>query len=202
MPIMVRRNDLWLQTLLVGMSLSLFFTVPTVRAQQPESSAPPPPASGPPMSSQSLPSALGLHIYRASNQTSSQQSADESHCLSWAKEQTGIDPQLLTQGEPQNSQQQQPQPADQNSSKGAGAKGAVGGAGAGAAVGAVAGDAGKGAAIGATAGAIKGRRQGRKAQKKAEEQGKQAQAQQLADRKKTYNNAFSACMEGRGYSVK
>jgi outer membrane protein with glycine zipper len=201
MPVALLNKHSCLAAVLVATILCfLFFTAPTVTAQQPKPSAPS--ASTPATASQSLPSALGLHIYPASNQTSSQQSADESHCLSWAKEQTGIDPQLLVQGEPHNSEQQQAQQTDKSSSKGAGAKGAVGGAGAGAAVGAVAGDAGTGAAIGATAGAIKGRRQGRKAEKKAEEQGKQAQAQQLADRKKTYNNAFSACMEGRGYSVK
>ena len=67
---------------------------------------------------------------------------------------------------------------------------------------AVAGDTGEGAAIGATAGAIKGRSDQKKAtasaQKEADQKA-QAAGQAQTDQ---YKNAFSACLDGKGYSVK
>jgi hypothetical protein len=84
---------------------------------------------------------------------------------------------------------------------------------AGAAIGAIAGDPGEAAAIGATGGVKKGWHEGRKANKQAQAQQQQAhaQAQQQVDaqaqgepfdRKNTYNKAFSAWVEGKGYTVK
>ena len=179
-------------------------------SQQPAS-----PATAQTSQPQSLSSSLGVFVFPAKNQSPEVQNADESDCFNWAKTQTGIDPLNMnappaTAQAPQN---QQPQQGAPNPSKGSGAKGAAGGAAAGAAIGAIAGDAGEGAAIGATAGAVRGRRQGRKAQKQAEEQQKNAEAQQqqqaqanaqaqTAETKNTYSKAFSACMEGKGYSVK
>src|SRR5262245_9493105 len=174
----------------------------TAPAQAPSSTSAP----------KSLSSSLGVYVFPAKNQTPDQQNQDEAACFSWAKEQTGIDPlappPTAAPAQGQSSQAPPPNPA-----KGSGAKGAAGGAAAGAAIGAVAGDAGEGAAIGATAGAIRGRRQGKKAQKQAEAQQQQAQAQQQQQaqataqqqqdtRKATYNKAFSACLEGKGYTVK
>jgi hypothetical protein len=69
--------------------------------------------------------------------------------------------------------------------------GAARGAAAGAAVGAIAGDAGKGAAIGAAGGGMVGRRRAI--------QGEQAQRTVEAS---SYDRAFAACMDARGYSVK
>jgi hypothetical protein len=71
----------------------------------------------------------------------------------------------------------------------------------GAAIGAIAGDTGKGAAIGAVAGTMAGgARQRRKAEAaQAQAQANQQQAQQALA---TYNRAFGACLEGRGYVIK
>jgi hypothetical protein len=76
-------------------------------------------------------------------------------------------------------------------------------------IGAIAGDAGKGAAIGATVGTVRGGRQVRQGKAQAEQDYQQAQAQAkqqaaAADQQKitTFKKAFSACVEGRGYSVK
>jgi Glycine-zipper domain len=161
----------------------------------------------------SLSSSLGVYVFPAKNQTPQQQNTDEAACFSWAEGQTGINPMADQSSTAQSEQQQKPQQPASKSTKGSGAKGAAGGAAGGAAIGAIAGNAGEGAAIGATAGAVHGRRQARKAEKKAEEQQKQQEAQQqqqaqtqaqaqAADRKSTYNKAFSACMEGKGYTVK
>ena len=75
-------------------------------------------------------------------------------------------------------------------------------------IGAIAGDAGKGAAIGATAGTMRGGAQKRKGKQAAAEQQKQAaaQAQQTAaatDTQKldTFKKAYSACVQGRGYTA-
>jgi OmpA family protein len=156
--------------------------------------------------SQSLSAGLGVYVFPAENQTPEQQNGDESSCYSWAKDQTGIDPLAPPASSTPAAQTQQSAP---NPAKGSGVKGAAGGAAAGAAIGAIAGDAGEGAAIGATAGAIKGKRQGLKAKKQAAAQQQQAQQQAQAEaqaqqdeRKNTYNKAFSACMEGKGYTVK
>jgi hypothetical protein len=149
-------------------------------------------------SQQSLSSSLGVYVFPAKHQTPEQQNADESSCFSWAKEQTGIDPMAPTsQTASSESQQQQKDPT-----KGSGAKGAAKGAAGGAAIGAIADDAGTGAAIGATAGAVRGRRQAKKAKKEAEKEQQQAQVSAQQQQKDTYNKAFSACMEGKGYTAK
>jgi hypothetical protein len=184
----------------LGLLTALLTNCTLVAAQ---TAAPPPPTAGAPPATMSA--SLGVYVFPAKNQTAEQQQTDEAACFSWAKTQTGIDP--LSSTPP--AAPAQPAPSVANAGKGAPARGAVGGAVAGTAIGAVAGDAGKGAAIGATAGAIGGVRAKRQAQVTAEAQQKQAAATtaqqtqaQVAQQKATYNKAFSACLEGKGYSVK
>ena len=69
--------------------------------------------------------------------------------------------------------------------------GAAKGAAVGAGVGAIGGDAGKGAAAGAAVGGVAGRR-GSKMNKQAAQ----------AETANSYQRAYAACMEGRGYTVK
>lgn len=133
-----------------------------------------------------------LVVFPANKQSHQQQKEDEFECYLWAMEQTGIDPLNLPKVEAQV----------QSGPNGGAVRGAAGGAVAGTAIGAIAGDAGKGAAIGATAGAMKGMKTGRQAQAK---QNQQAQVQATATEdeiKNTFIKAFSACMEGKGYTVK
>lgn len=134
---------------------------------------------------------LGVFVYPKNKQSPTQQGKDEKECYGWAKQQTGIDPKAPP-----------PAPTEADQKKGGAVKGAAGGAAGGAAIGAIAGDAGTGAAVGATAGAVRGRRQQKKANKQSEQQAQQnaqAQQQQTLD---TFKKAFSACMDGRQYSVK
>ncbi len=139
------------------------------------------------------PSQLGLFVYPAKGQTPQQQQGEEAECYGWARQQTGIDP-LAPPPAPQQAQSSGP---DGSAIKG-GAKGAA----VGTAIGAIAGDTGEGAAIGAVAGAVHGRRQAKK-QKQAQQQQAQQQAQaQAAHTQQTFNKAFGACLEGKGYSVK
>jgi len=123
--------------------------------------------------------AADLFVYPQKGQSAEQQNKDSYECYGWAKSQSGVDP-----GAPPPSAQ-----AGQH------ARGAVGGAARGAAlgaaVGAIGGDAGKGAAAGAVVGGVGGRRRSVAAQ----------QQQQQATRS-AYDQAFAACMEGRGYTVR
>jgi hypothetical protein len=144
---------------------------------------------------------LNAFVYAANQQSPEQQQYDEMDCYNWAKSQTSIDPM----GPP--TPVQQVEKAD-NAATGSRVRGAGRGAAGGAMIGAIAGDAGKGAAIGATVGTMRGGRAVRQGKKDAEQdyQQAQAQAQQQAaatDKQKiaTFKKAFSACVQGRGYSV-
>jgi Glycine zipper len=139
------------------------------------------------------PQQLGLYVYPAKQQPPAQQQAEETECYGWAQKQTGIDPTAPPPPPPQS--------ADQGLD-GSALKGAAGGAAVGTAIGAIAGDTGEGAAIGAVAGAVRGRRKGKQAKKQQEQQAQQqAQSQQVQVRE-TFNKAYGACLEGKGYTVK
>ncbi len=128
---------------------------------------------------------LGISVYPSKGQSGDLQAKDETDCYKWSQQQTGIDPAAPPK--------EQPQATGPDGSR---VKGAARGATRGAVVGEVANDdAGKGAAVGAAAGAVRGKQQSRKA--KAAEQ-----SQAAASQKDSFKRGFSACMEGRGYSVK
>ena len=117
--------------------------IPTGYAQQ-AAQAPAPPAAAPAAAApgnSSLSSSLGLFVFPAKNQSSSQQSTDEGACYGWAKSQTGIDPVNIKPPAPAQPSQEQAASAEQ-------AKAAI------------------------------------------------------DQQRGTYNKAFSACMEGKGYTVK
>ncbi len=142
-------------------------------------------------------------LYPAKGQSQEQMEKDKYECYSWAKGQTGFDPMQL----PTATQAPPPQKAG-GSVAGGVVKGGLLGAGAGAGIGAIAGGgkgAGKGAAIGAVAGGVMGgavrgsqKRQDEQAQKQWADQ----QSAQYMERRNTYNRAYCACLEGRGYTVK
>ena len=171
-----------------------------------------PPAAAAPTDAGGLSSSLGMYVFPAKNQTAQTQSNDEAACFGWAKTRTGIDPMAIkpqTAAAPQQAATTSPSDAG----KGAVAGGAVKGAVVGTAIGAIAGDTGKGAAIGATAGTVAGVRGKRQAQSQAaanqqqqqaaaDQAAAQAAAASVAQQKADYNKAFSACMEGKGYTIK
>ena len=141
---------------------------------------------------ESISKSLGVYVFPTKGQTAEVQSKDESACYDWAKEQTGYDPKNPTKVEVEEVEQ----------ARGGAVVGAAKGAAAGAAIGAIAGDTGEGAAIGAIAGGLRGRRA-----TKAQNQQAQQQASSTAEAKEkemldNYKKAFSACMEGKGYTVK
>jgi hypothetical protein len=136
---------------------------------------------------------LNLMVFPANGQSQQQQKIDEFDCYVWAMERSGVDPLNLPKVEPA---------ATPSGPTGAAVGGAARGAAAGLAIGAVAGNAGRGAAIGATAGAIGGRRAGQQAQA---QQRNQAQANANREQQAIWDSfvrAFSACISGKGYTVK
>jgi len=142
---------------------------------------------------QGISGSLGLYVFPSNNQDAAQQESDEMSCFKWAKEQTGFDPMNPTVAVA----------ADvDRSADGSAVIGAAGGAAAGAAIGAIAGDAGQGAAIGAVVGGIRGRRAKRVGDEMQQQANNQAAANETKRLAENYNKAFTACMEGKGYTVK
>jgi hypothetical protein len=143
--------------------------------------------------------AQDLVIYPAKGHSQEQMEKDKSECYGWAKQQSGFDPM---QAQPQA----QAAPAQSQGPQGERIKGAARGAAVGAVVGKIANDdAGKGAAAGAAAGTMVGgmkTRQNRRQQAQSQQQ--QAQQQQAVNdqNRGAYNKAYSACLEGKGYTVK
>ena len=130
-------------------------------------------------------------IYPAKGQSPQQQQKDEGECHVWAKQNTGVDPAALAASPP-------PQQTGAAVGGGERVRGAAGGALGGVAIGAIAGNAGRGAAIGAVVGTMAGGRRARQNQAASNQQAQGARQQQL----NTYNRAVSACLEGRGYTIK
>ncbi len=136
-------------------------------------------------------------IYPQKGQSNEQMEKDKFECYNWAKKQTGFDPmEVPTATAP---------PPKQEAPKGGAGRGMLGGALTGAVIGGIAGDAGKGAAIGAVGGGVFGgarRHEQKQQQQHAEQQWAQEQSAQYAQRRNSYNRAHTACLEGRGYTVK
>ncbi len=131
-------------------------------------------------------------IYPGAGQSLEQQASDEAACRTWAQQQTGVYPGQAAPGYYGNSNTQASAPVVGGAARGA-AVGAVGGA--------IAGDAGKGAAVGAGVGATAGFMRKNQERRQQAQMNQQAQAQYQADLA-NYNNAFAACMQGRGYVVR
>jgi hypothetical protein len=141
--------------------------------------------------------AQDMFIYPEKGQSNEQMEQDKFQCYDWAKKQSGFDPMKApTATTP---------PPQEEAAKGGVGRGAVRGGLLGLGVGAIAGDAGKGAAIGAVGGGLIGgaRRSNQKQeQAQAEQQWAEQQASNYAHNRNKYNRAYSACLEGRGYTVK
>ena len=130
-----------------------------------------------------------MFVYPKQGQGQDQFQRDQFDCHNWAQGQTGVNPS------------QPVQVASAPPQQGGAIRGGARGAALGAVGGAIGGDAGKGAAIGAGVGAAAGlMRQGR-ANRDAAAANEQAQAQQQGNLQR-YDQAYGACMGGRGYQVK
>jgi len=139
-----------------------------------------------------------LIIYPSQGQSQEQMEKDKFECYTWAKQQTGFDPMQMPQATEA--------PPQQEAKQGGVVRGAARGAAVGTVVGGIAGgEWGKGAAAGAAGGALVGgmrRRDQTRRQQQAEQQWAQEQAAEYTQQRNTYNRAYSACLEGKGYTVK
>lgn len=137
-------------------------------------------------------------IFPAEGQSNEQLERDKFACYQWAKQQSGFDPMA-----PPTTQTAPPQ---QQAQKGGAVRGAAGGALVGVTVGAITNNSkGRSAAAGAASGALIGgmRRQEQvRQQQHAQQQWAQNEANQYAQQRSTYNRAYAACLEGKGYTVK
>lgn len=180
-------------------------TAPPAAQPAPASAAQPAAAAAgqpvPPAAAQPGPSAsLGLYVFPSKGQTPVQQSQDEQACYGWAKDQSGIDPASV-KANPDSARKAAGAKAD-TATQGAAVKGAARGAAGGAIVGAVAGDAGTGAGVGAVVGVAAGRKAKKQAKSQAEQQAVAQTNAWAAQQIDTFKKAFSACIEGKGYTVK
>ncbi len=142
---------------------------------------------------QDISKSLGLYVFPSNNQDNATQEADETACFKWAKEQSGYDPINPTKYVA----------AEVDSSPdGSAVRGAARGAAAGAAIGAIAGDTGEGAAIGAVVGGLRGRRAKKVGDQQQQQANSAAASTASTNAANDYNKAFTACMEGKGYTVK
>ncbi len=137
-------------------------------------------------------------IYPGKGQSPEQMEKDKFACYEWAKQQSGFDP-ANTADAPNTA------PTQSSGAGGERVKGAARGAAVGAVAGAIAGDAGTGAAAGAAGGAMIGgmrKRRAKREEAKAQEQTQQAEASAYEKKRSAYDRAYSACLEGKGYTVK
>lgn len=137
--------------------------------------------------------AADLIIFPAKGQSNEQTEKDKFSCYGWAKGQTGFDPMAA----PTTSTA----PPSQQKKSGGAVRGALGGA----ALGAILGDSSRSARNAGVAGALVGGvRQNSANNKTAQntEQWKQQESSNYANNRNKYNRAYSACLEGKGYTVK
>ena len=172
------------------MSVFLLIIFQSLNAQQ---AAPPALPDTSKMTYNQISSGLKLYVFPSKNQSKQKQKEDEFECYKWAMEQSGIDPLNLPKV--------QAAPAETGPTGGA-VVGAAKGAAAGVAIGAIAGDAGKGAAIGAVAGGLAGRRAGKQQQAAQNQQAQATATKTEQEMKNSFLKAFSACIEGKGYTIK
>ena len=131
--------------------------------------------------------------YPAKGQSSDQQNRDEYECHQWAQNETGVDPVALAEQATASSK------PDSQGRSGLGS--GLSGAGIGAMRGAASGEPGEGALHGAGMGrllsVIRSRRQMEKQKEEASTKDSALHAQL-----EKYDRAYTACLTGRGYTVK
>ena len=135
-------------------------------------------------------------VFPAKGQSQEQMEKDKFACYAWAKQETGFDPMKVpTATEP---------PPQQTAQRHTAVRGAAVGAGVGAIV-EKDGSRSKGAATGALIGGLLGGARTRRQMNRdeqAKKQWEQEQAAIYAQKRDTYNRAYAACLEAKGYTVK
>jgi hypothetical protein len=131
--------------------------------------------------------------YPAKGQSFDQQNRDEYECHQWAQNETGVDPVALAEQATGSSK-----PDSQGKS---GLGGGLRGAGIGAMRGAASGEPGEGALHGAGMGRLMAVIRSRRQMEKQKEEASTKDSELHAQLEK-YDRAYTACLTGRGYTVK
>jgi uncharacterized protein YcfJ len=132
-------------------------------------------------------------IYPARGQSPQQQSADMGDCQVWATQTTGVNPAAVAQQLANRPSYSQPQSQTSQPLIGMLGGGAIGGIIHG----------GEGAAVGALVGGLFGGWRQRHQQEQQQQWNQQQSADQFAQGQlASYNRAYGACMDGRGYVVR
>ena len=155
-----------------------------------------------------LAQAQDLYVYPAKGQSDEKLGQDRYECHRWASNESGFDPTQIGGDMPQTVRV--PMPA--NEAEGSTEKGVVVGAVAGAVIGSQDANAGQGAVVGAILGSMVGGIAEQEGRRDAERQASAEAARQMEELNRTkaekalrqanYRRALTACLEGRGYSVK
>ena len=145
---------------------------------------------------QSVAGSLGLVVYPSADQTADQQRTDEQECHAWAKETTGVDP-----ANPEALQR--PATAEQVDSGAAAGAGVARGLARGALMGNLADDDWEQwAAAGALAGGVRGAKSAQRRNAQAQAHATAEQQAAAAEQVEHFKRAFSACIEGRNYTIR
>jgi uncharacterized protein YcfJ len=152
--------------------------------------------------------AQDIYVYPAKGQSEQQLSADRYECHRWAVTETNFDPTDLGEAGPPRAVRV---PVPDNKAAGATGKGAIAGALAGAVLG-HGDDKLKNTAIGAAVGAAVGGAVEANGEMKAQDQARDEARERADDMRRTkaekamrranYRRALTACLEGRGYTVR
>ncbi len=137
-----------------------------------------------------------LMVFPAQGQSNETMEQDKFSCYGWAKGQTGFDPMKAP-----STSTPPPSQAKKGSTAGSAGRGALGGA----VVGAILGDSSKSAKRGAAAGGLVGGVRQSSKNSSVDQKTKeweQKEANNYANNRNQYNRAYSACLEGKGYTVK
>lgn len=145
---------------------------------------------------QSIAGSLGLVVYPSAGQTADQQRSDEQECHAWAGETTGVDPENPKALE-------RPATATQVDSGAAAGAGAARGMARGALIGNLADDDWEQwAAAGAVAGGVRGAKNAQRRNAQAQAHATAEQQAAAAEEIELFKKAFSACIEGRSYTIR
>lgn len=148
-----------------------------------------------PAQAQSYAQPLGLYVYPGNGQSPETQRNDEASCYQWAQQATGIQNPTTPPA---------PVPAQQESSGSGAGRGALRGAAGGALLGEIGGghNNNEAAWAGAVIGGARGAKETEQRNKAAQENAQSQTNQQFQAQLQTFNKAFSACMEGKHYTIK
>jgi hypothetical protein len=187
--------------LALGVALVVLLTLSACADTRPVRRGPPPQArTSPPPEPVRPPPTTQVYVYPTSGQTADQLGRDRYECYLWGVKQTGFDPSQTSLA-PSQRVEVVPMPPSGTDT----AAGAITGAIVGAAV-------ARDAAAGAIGGAILGGAAGAVSDAQREARAKQVQSRydqrasvrmaRLEEQAGNYRRALSACLEGRGYTVK